>query len=121
MLESLKRILAAGIGAASFSAERFRTLADDLVRRGDLTREQADKLLGELLHRGKVEGRSVVARLSRDIVSLAEKGPFVTRREFRALEERVLALEGGVASAAPDEVDPADPGPETPGPTGREG
>jgi polyhydroxyalkanoate synthesis regulator phasin len=121
MLESLKRILAAGLGAASFSAERLRVIVDDLVRRGELTQEQADRVLGELLRHGKVEGRSLVARLSRDIVSLAEKGPFVTRREFRALLERVRALEGGASSGAPDEVDPEDTGSVVLGPDGKEG
>ncbi len=47
----LERLLLAGVGAAALTKERVEELADDLSRRGQLTREEAKDAIDDALHR----------------------------------------------------------------------
>ena len=82
--------------AGGASAERARELVDDLVRRGRLTREEADELLDEL-----AATRGPAARLGERagdlLTSIARDLGFVGKREVEELELRVAQLEHRLA------------------------
>lgn len=47
-----------GVGAASLAKEKAEELAEELIRRGSLTREQADDFVSDLASKAKDAGRS---------------------------------------------------------------
>lgn len=108
MIDSLRKTILSGLGAASLSRERLRTLLEQMVQRGDLKEEQARKLQEEILSQGRSESRAVAEALARSVLRLLERSPLVTRREFDRLKRRVRALETGLGARVPDEVEPAD-------------
>jgi len=120
MIENIRNTLLAGLGAASFSKEKLQTVLDDLVRRGDLTREQGKKLLDELLEKGRSESRSAADKVAKEIARLIDKSPFVSRREFNRLVDRVRSLEVKLGAEAPEEVEPAEESSPTGGGEGTE-
>jgi polyhydroxyalkanoate synthesis regulator phasin len=99
MLEPFKKTLLASLGIVAFTREKLTRLIQDLVERGELTREQGKKVVDLLVERGDAEGRNLVERLSDEFERWLGGGPVVTRKEFRQLEERVRALES--ASSRP--------------------
>ena len=114
MLDSLKTTLFASLGVVSLAQEKFKSAIDELVQRGELTREQGTKVVDSLAEKGEVGGRAISDKLSEDLNRLINKTPLVSRHEYRALEERLRVVEErlGIASsttdaaAAPDVVEP---------------
>ena len=111
IIESIKQTVLSGLGAAVVSQEKLRATLDALFRRGEITKEQTERILGELLAQGKREGRVLGGKVAREISRLLESSPLVTRRELHRLEERVRALETLLGARAPEEVERAAPPP----------
>jgi polyhydroxyalkanoate synthesis regulator phasin len=86
--------------------EKLQARIDDLIKRGELTREHGKKLVADLLAKGQVEGQALSDKIGGEMARVMEKTPWVTRREYRRLEERVRALEAQLGVVAPDEVEP---------------
>ncbi len=110
MLDSLRTTIFASLGVITLAQEKLRSCVDDLVKKGDLSREQGDRVVSVLAEKGKDGSREISDKLSHEIQSLIQRTPFVARTEFRDLESRVTALESGSGSeptrADGDEAEP---------------
>lgn len=110
MLDSLRTTIFASLGVITLAQEKLRSCIDDLVKKGELSREQGDRVVKLLAEKGKDGSREVSDKLSHEIQSLIQRTPFVSRAEFQDLETRVTALEGGTGSTpAPTDDDEAEP------------
>ena len=115
MLDSLRTTILASLGVITLAQEKLRSCIDDLVRKGELSKEQGEKVVSLLVEKGKEGKRDVSEKLSQEIQALMQKTPFVSRTELTDLERRVEVLEGQLASGAPssgaaaasDETDPS--------------
>lgn len=92
MLGTLKRTLLAGLGLVAFSHEKLKSVIDELVSRGEITRDQGVKLFDTLVKRGEEESEEISDRLVSETRNLRDLFP-ATRSEFQRLVERVEALE----------------------------
>lgn len=93
MIDSLKNVLLTGLGAISYSQEKLKTTVSDLISRGDLTREQGEKVLAEWMERGKDDKEKVLDKLSGESKKMMEKMGLVSKTDFEALQARVDELE----------------------------
>lgn len=93
MLDPLKKTIVASLGMVAFTKEKLDRLVEDLVERGELTREQGVTVLKHLLQCGDAEGRRLADKFYREFERLLGRGPLATRRDLRGLEERVRNLE----------------------------
>jgi polyhydroxyalkanoate synthesis regulator phasin len=125
--EAVERFLLAGVGAAALTKDRVEELADDLSRRGQLTREEARDAIDDALHRWRGDALRVTERAGASVTTLIRELGLVTRREWEELElrlaqveHRLRLVEGSRTPRGPRAVpEPADePGPRdvTPGP-----
>ncbi|HVR76301.1 MAG TPA: hypothetical protein VMT52_18375 [Planctomycetota bacterium] len=101
MLETLKNALLAGLGAVSLTQEKMHAVVEDLIKRGQLTREQGKHLVDELLRRGQEEGKIISEKVAGEMANVMEKTPLATRRELQRLEERIRALEVRLGTSLP--------------------
>lgn len=92
-MDSLKNLLLAGLGAASYSQEKLRNLINEAIDRGELTREQGESILEDWVSKGKEEREQLSSRFSEEARKMIEKAGLVGRDEFDALVARVQALE----------------------------
>ncbi len=99
MLDSLRTTIFASLGVITLAQEKLKSCIDDLVTKGELSREQGDRVVNVLAEKGKEGSREVSEKLSHEISALIQRTPFVSRTEFLGLESRVTALEGGSGSA----------------------
>lgn len=104
MLDSLRTTIFASLGVVTLAQEKLRSCIDDLVKKGELSREQGDRVVNVLAEKGKAGSRELSDKLSHEIHALIQRTPFVSRTEFLALESRVTALESGSGSE-PTRVD----------------
>ena len=59
MLNSLKKTLLASLGVIAFTHDKLRKVIDELVARGELTREQGRTLFETLVSRGEEEREEI--------------------------------------------------------------
>ena len=112
MLDSLRTTIFASLGIINLAQEKLKSCIDDLVKRGELTREQGDRVVTLLVDKGKEGSREVSEKLNHEIQALIQRTPFVSRSELQELERRVTALEGRAGTrAAPVDDNGAEPTP----------
>ncbi|MFQ5655563.1 MAG: phasin family protein [Planctomycetota bacterium] len=92
-MEPLRSILLAGLGAVSYSQDKLKGAIRTLVDRGELTREQGEKVISEWVERGKDEHDALSGRLSTEMQKVLGKLSIITREEFDKLVARVEELE----------------------------
>lgn len=93
MMDSLKNLLLAGLGAVSYSQDKLRATVSDLIERGELTKEQGEQVVSEWMDRGKEEQESLSGRFQDEVQKVIEKLGLVHKDEVAALAARVEELE----------------------------
>jgi len=94
MIESIKKTILAGVGAAVVTKEKVQAGLEEFVRQGKVSAADAQAMAEKIAQEGKREFESASARLGdtlRDLLA-APGDKYLARIE--ALETRVAALEG---------------------------
>jgi polyhydroxyalkanoate synthesis regulator phasin len=91
--ELVERLLLAGVGAVSLTAERADALAEDLAAKGGLRKEEARELIDQSTARWRGEAGRMGERASAALESLFAELGLVTRDDYDELELRVAQLE----------------------------
>lgn len=100
MASLLEKSLNFGLGLFAYSKEKVEHVVDELVKRGEVTRTDAQGLVDDMVKRGE-EQREEVRKLVRDEMNrllnyagVAKKDDMVTREEIRSIirEELVRGL-----------------------------
>ena len=89
----LEKLALAAVGAVALTAERADALADELVERGGLSRDDARSLVEDLVTRWRGEAVRLGERAGDGLHGIFEKVGLVTREEYEELELRVAQLE----------------------------
>ncbi len=92
MLEQVKKGVLAALGAVVFTEEKLEEVIRDLVRGGQLTREQGAKVFQELVTRGE-KAQGDFGKVTADVAQKLAKWQPVMRGDFDELRARVEALE----------------------------
>ena len=80
----VERLALAAVGAVALTAERADALADELVERGGMTRDEARSLVEDLLTRWRGDAVRLGERAGDGLQGVFEKVGLVTRAEFKA-------------------------------------
>ncbi|BCV23625.1 phasin family protein [Gelria sp. Kuro-4] len=89
----LRKAMLLGIGALSMTKEALEKGIDELVKKGEVSQEEAREMMRELWERGQKE-RDNLTRLVREQTERALKAfKGASREDLAALEARVAALE----------------------------
>jgi polyhydroxyalkanoate synthesis regulator phasin len=91
--ELVERLLLAGVGAVSLTAERAEALAEELAEKGGLRKEEARELIDESTARWRGEAGRMGDRASAALESLFAELGLVTKEDYEELELRVAQLE----------------------------
>lgn len=84
MLEAIKKVLFAGIGALALSEEKSREIVAELIKQGEITAQDGEKLLSEMRGKFTKTGKSVEEKI------------LATAKEYlhiQDLENRISRLE----------------------------
>lgn len=100
MSEMLEKVFLLGVGAASLTKEKVQDLVDELVKRGQLSREQGEKLIDEASQRAREETASVRESVSDAYQDALRAMGVATREHVEELERRISVLEAKVYSKA---------------------
>lgn len=99
MIDSLKKTILAGLGAAVVTKDRVHERLEVFVKQGKITAAEARAMAGKIADEGRVEfdkASAMVGERARELLAYAD-GKHMSRIE--ALEARIAALERRPAPA----------------------
>lgn len=97
MRDIIERTLLVGLGAASITIDRLQAVADDFVKRGQLSKEEGKQLVEDLAARSKDEAKSALRTADSGLQSAYRELGLSTKREVEDLEFRMRQLEHRIA------------------------
>ncbi len=100
MHELLHRILYTGIGLAALTEKKAKEIADDLVRKGEVSSDEGKKLAQELLDKAKHHGEEFRKAVNEEVSKVIAHTHLVSRDEYEKLLARVEQLEQANESVA---------------------
>lgn len=106
MLESIKKSLLAGLGAAVVTKEKIEKITQNLVEEGKISTEEAQTLSKDLIESGTRQWEDMQKRVNNTVKQALEGLDMCTKEDFTALAKKVDALEKRVA-ALEEEKNPA--------------
>ncbi|MDR2429351.1 MAG: hypothetical protein LBD14_00330 [Puniceicoccales bacterium] len=93
MIETIKKTLFAGLGAAAITKDAVESALHDWIEKGKITPEEARHFAEKLVNTGEHRWEKTKDEVSQKVSELAGKVPFVKRGDLQALEARVAVLE----------------------------
>lgn len=91
--DQLKRWAATGLGLALLTKEMAETIVQDLVKQGEISREEGKELLDSLLARAQREKDELQRRIDAEVRRVIKSLGLVPQEEVRRLEEQVQRLQ----------------------------
>ncbi|MCL5104831.1 MAG: hypothetical protein M1133_12055 [Armatimonadetes bacterium] len=96
-VDMLKKSLAFTIGAAELSAEKLRSFADEMVQRGEVSKEDAKKFVDDVSRKADDEKKSIQDWMREQASKMLQQAGAAEAARVDKLEERVAALEKRLA------------------------
>ena len=93
MEDLFKKTISFGIGLFDYTKEKVETLVEEMVKRGDLNKQDSSQAVEELWEKAEKEQSAFWNKVKTYINSIVDEMPLVRRSELKALEERLAALE----------------------------
>ena len=101
MIETIKKTLLAGVGAAVVTKEKVQDALDDYVRQGKLKADDAKIIAEKIAERGRREFEELSQQASARASELFTRHDSAVTARLAALEARVAALEAVATPPAP--------------------
>lgn len=109
MLETIKKTLLAGIGAAVITKEKVQDSLDDYVRQGKLKADDARIIAEKIAERGRREFEDLSQQTSAKAAELFHRNDTAVSARLAALEARIAALEAAAATPPPSPTRNSEP------------
>jgi polyhydroxyalkanoate synthesis regulator phasin len=89
----IQRTLLLGVGAAALTVDRAQAVADDFVRRGQLSADEGREMVEDISNRSRNQTRSVMKRLDNSLQGTYRELGLATRQELEDLDFRLRQVE----------------------------
>jgi len=93
MLESLHKLLLAGLGAIDLTEEKVRAVFDDLVARGEVSEKEAREFVSHWAQRAGEQRTKIQQQVDEAVHSAMDRFGVSRRTEVEKLESRIADLE----------------------------
>lgn len=101
MFDEIKRMALITSGMAELTRARAEQIVKDLVKRGDIRRDQASGLVKELLDRSADNRREVTRFIRSEIQSQLAGLGLATKKEVERLDRKIARLEARSEATSP--------------------
>ncbi|MEI7026217.1 phasin family protein [Paenibacillus sp. y28] len=93
MRELIGRAVALGLGLAVTSKEQVEKTVEELVKKGEVSRQESSSFVDELLRKGEEARARMDATVQERVQSFLEEQHIATKRDVERLEQRIALLE----------------------------
>jgi poly(hydroxyalkanoate) granule-associated protein len=92
MVEMLRKVMLATIGAAVIAQEEIEALINRLVERGEIAEKDGKKLMHEMMDKRKSSTEKVEDEINKNITDVLERMNIPTRTDIDALSQKINGL-----------------------------
>ncbi len=92
MSDIIKKAYLAGLGAVSITREKLENFTEDLVKRGEVSREEKAGLLSDLVKAAEKRKDELEKFIQKEVQKVLKTLKIPTREEVDALQEKVEQL-----------------------------
>jgi poly(hydroxyalkanoate) granule-associated protein len=92
MMELLRRMFLASIGAAVIAQEEIETLVNKLVERGEIAEKDGKKLINEMMDKRKTKTADVTVEINKNVENVLARMNIPTKADVEALGQKINAL-----------------------------
>jgi len=96
MFNFTKKLLLAGIGTLSLTKEKANQIAEDLIKRGELSRSESKDFVVNLLNRAEKEKDRLVEKIRPEIEQSVKKMNFIPKKKVDELEKKINELQNKI-------------------------
>ncbi|WP_078501353.1 phasin family protein [Paenibacillus selenitireducens] len=93
MKDFFNRTIALGFGIAAESKEQIEKVVDELVKKGEVTRQESSEMIDELVKKGEETRQKFETVVQERVQAVVGERNWVPRSEYDALVQRVEKLE----------------------------
>ena len=93
MLDIIKKSIYLGLGAATVTKERIEALVDELVEKGQLTKDDKPKAIQDILDKIEKEEKAIKTKIDDTVTETMNKIGIVTKSDYDTLLKRLAVLE----------------------------
>jgi poly(hydroxyalkanoate) granule-associated protein len=92
MMEMIRRMLLATIGAAAIAQEEIEALINKLVERGEIAEKDGKKLIHEMMDKRKSKTADVGDEISKNVEGVLNRMSIPSKADVEALSQKISAL-----------------------------
>ncbi|HFE64878.1 MAG TPA: hypothetical protein ENK14_10770 [Caldithrix sp.] len=98
MLDIIKKSIYLGLGAATATKEKVETLVDELIEKGQVTREQKASAVKDILDRIEKEEKELSDKIKSTVEKTIAEVGLPSKKDIQELKDRLEALEKKMGS-----------------------
>ncbi len=92
-MDLIKKAIYFGLGAVLLTEEKVKETLDDLVKKGELSKEDSKTMVKEVLERAKENKKIIEEKITEELEKFIKKANIATNSELQNLEKRIENLE----------------------------
>ena len=92
LLEAVRKVLLASIGAVALAQEEIEDFVNRLVERGEIAEKDGRKLVHEVMDKRKKETEKAEDEITKRIEAVMERMSVPSKSDIEALSEKISAL-----------------------------
>jgi poly(hydroxyalkanoate) granule-associated protein len=92
MVEMLRKVMLATIGAAVIAQEELEALINRMIERGEIAEKDGKKLMHEMMDKRKSRTMKVEDEINKNIADVLERMNIPTRTDIDALSQKINGL-----------------------------
>jgi poly(hydroxyalkanoate) granule-associated protein len=92
LLDALRKVLLASIGAVALGKEEIEDFVDKLIERGEIAEKDGRKLVREVMDRRKKDAEKAEDEITKRVESVMERMSVPSKADIDALSEKIVAL-----------------------------
>ncbi len=95
-MDTFKKAMYFGLGALSFTKEKAESIAEDLVKRGEMKDEDRARMVDQLLKEGETQKRVVEEKASSLVQKTLTDMGLPTQQDFKSIVKRLDGIEKAI-------------------------
>ncbi len=95
-MDTFKKAMYFGLGALSLTKEKAETIADDLVKRGEMKEKDREKMVKKLLQEGETQKHFVEEKVSTVVQEAMANMGLPTQKDFKNILRRLDGIEKAI-------------------------
>jgi polyhydroxyalkanoate synthesis regulator phasin len=99
-LEMLRKMGLFGIGVISLTQEKLEEFTQEMIKKGDMSREEGKKFVKEVLSEKEKQIKEVEDKINEKVKEAIDKSGIVMKSDMEALERKIDKLEKTIQTMA---------------------